>query len=293
MDLDRAVLVHQARRSQLQGAADIVLAGDSSCLTGVSAPLLGELLNKKALNLGTLSYVDLQSQGGLLRQYTAANPRSPQTVVLLMHPEALRLQEAPAYYSAVLASCLGGRDCVYGSGIEAWLDRCLGLETFRGRFLGRWLPRPLTGAYAVRYGFTTDVRRCLDEHAGSLEDPNRYDASKAGGSPEYRLAARYELHSRLFREALPRQVRLAVGITPSPASFVSRQHSETCRAMLEQWGRWLDADLLLTALPTVLPDRFFASVTHLNAEGADHFTRLLAQQLSQGEAAGSARSLPR
>jgi hypothetical protein len=49
--------------------------------------------------------------------------------------------------------------------------------------------------------------------------------------------------------------------------------------MLEQWIEWLEADAALTTLPNTLPDRYFATTTHLNARGRARFTETLAAQL--------------
>jgi hypothetical protein len=278
-DVDRTVLLHQACASQSKHQADVLLLGDSSCLMDVNTPRLGELLEHRALNLSTLSYLSLSAHGRLLREYATNNPGQLRTAVLLLHPGTLRLQAQPASYDDMLADYLARRDSFQTATPQGQLNRWLGLETFRGRVLGRCLPFPLPGQYGVLYGFTTDLWRRLDEQQGSATDPHRYSAATDNGSAEFRLAKRYEAQSRQFRSSVPPGVKLAVGLTPVPVSFAHPNHAQTCRAMLDQWAGWLGADAVLTNLPPTLPDDLFASVTHLTAPGADTFTALLAREL--------------
>ena len=281
LDMDRTILFHQAHASQSRHSADLVLLGDSSCLMDVSARQLGRELGRETLNLGTFSYLDLAAHGWLLQQFNAANPGRLRTVLLLMHPEALRRQEASSYHIGLLRSFLGAPDLeLPGEGNPRLLDRVLGLELVRSRGLGRLLPWPLPKEHGAFYGFTDDLARYLDSHQGSAVDPNRFDPQSVRGSAEYRLARKWEAASRGFRAVLPKSVRLIVGITPAPASFVLPEHAVTCRRMLSEWGGWLEADAVLLNMPFVLPDDLFASVTHLNAAGAERFTELLAEQLN-------------
>ena len=279
LDVDRAILIHQAEASRRPQEAALVLLGDSSCLMDVSAVRLGERLGCGALNLGTLSYLDLPAQGSLLQAYVAANPGRLRMVVLLMHPTALRLQDPPGYYTGVLRDYWAGREHRGGRRLADRLEAWCGLTGFRERFVGRWLPIALPGDYGPAYGFTTDLWRQLTAQRGSLLDPGRFDARAEHGSAEYRLARRFEAESFAFRASVPTDVRLAVGITPTPASLALPNHAATCERMLHQWGEWIQADVVLTNLPAVMPQAFFASDTHLNAAGVRQFTDALAAQL--------------
>jgi hypothetical protein len=283
LDVDRTILLHQAHASRHGPAADVLLMGDSSCLTGISATRLAERLGRRVLNLATLSYASLAVQGVLLQEYLVAHPGRARTVVLLIHPEGLRLQTTPAYFDEVLRDCLAGRDPAPDEGLAGQLDYWTGVDLCRSRFLGRWFPIPLHGPFAPVHGFTTDLWRYLEQHDGSLVDPGRFDPRAASGNAEYRLARRYEAESFSFRAAVPDGVRLAVGLTPVPASFALAGHAAACRENLAKWASWLKADRVLGGLPLVLPDDCFASVTHLDAEGVDRFTEKLAAELGRDE----------
>jgi hypothetical protein len=281
LDMDRTLLVHQADASRAVQDAHLILVGDSSCLMDVSATDLTQQLGQPALNLGLLSYLDLPGFGALVRNYGQANPGQLRTVVLLLHPESLRLQTPSAYHRAQLAAYLTGRDAPSPGSLGARVQSVLGADLVRGRLLARVLPAPLPGVFGRLYGFTDDFARALASNRGSAIDPGRFERVKAQGNAEYRLAKRLEVESRQFRECVPSGVRLAVGLTPAPSSFVGPDHAATCCRLLEQWAGWLKADLTLTGLPVTLPDDQFASVTHLNREGRQRFTAALATTLRQ------------
>lgn len=280
LDMDRAVLTYQARAAQTPQETDILLLGDSSCLMGVSAPALARQIKSEVLSLATLSFVDLSAHSLMLRTWAKANPGQPVTVILLMHPEALRRPEPSAYHQDFLVSLLQGRSPSFRSGFFAQVQGLLGLEALRNRVLGRILPIPLPGRYGFYYGFTTDLCRYLAQNRGSAVDPNTYHPETDRGNAEYRLARGLEERSAFFRRQFPPGARLAVGLTPSPASFVAPRHAELSRTLLTQWGAWLQADQILTNLPSILPDSCFASPTHLNEAGQSLFTQQLAEKLS-------------
>ena len=211
----------------------VILVGDSSCLMDVSAEDLTRHLGQSALNLGLLSYLDLPSFGILVRNCAHANPERLETVVLLLHPESLRLQTPSAYHRAQLEDYLAGRDARATVGIAGRLQTALGANLARGRLVARLIPTPLSGVYGRFYGFTHDFSRWLRAHRGSAIDPQRFDRTKAQGNAEYRLAQRLESESRLFRQCVPSGVRLVVGLTPVPRSFVGPDHEATCARILE------------------------------------------------------------
>jgi hypothetical protein len=266
LDVDRTIIVYKAEVSGSRSDAEVILVGDSSCLMNVSARQLSEESGRPVLNLGTLSYLDLQAHATLLRRFTSANPDQLKAVVLLLHPEALRRPAPETYHTKVLQSFLAGKDQVSKRDVWYWL----GLEVFRGRVFSRALPSPLPGAYGRYYGFTSDLEDYLVRNRGSAVDP---DARVFQGSAEYRLAPQLEGGSRAFKVAVPPGAKLLVGITPVPVSFAGRGHAREHAQMLAQWSQWLQAEAV--QLPATLPDELFAKTTHLNPTGAATYTRLL------------------
>jgi hypothetical protein len=278
LDMDRTILVHQAAASRNPGSARIVLAGDSSCLMDVAARDLESAWQQPVLNLATLSYVDLPTTGRLLAQCARSNPAGLETVVLLVHPDTLRLQGSSPYHNAQILAFLEGKDPPAGTDLDARFAAWTGADLCRNRVLGRWLPFPLPGEYGRFYGFTLDLAQSLTVNAGSAVDPHTFNRATTHGSTEYRLARRFESDSRQLRLALPPGVRLLVGLTPVPASFAAPGHADAIARIRSQWAGWLRADGVLSNLPGILPDGDFASVTHLTAKGQRQFTARLAEE---------------
>lgn len=282
LDMDRTILIHQAEAGCRLQDAEIVLIGDSSCMMDVNALELGRALRQKVLNLGTLSYLDLPAFAQMLRRYSAANPERLRAVVLLCHPEFLRRREAVPAQAQALKSFFDGEDAGSTSTWREQLNWWLGVDIFRGRILSRLVPVPLPRDFARFYGFSTwELARYLSEHRGSAVDPRTFVPQPGLGNAEYRLAARLELDSAAFREAVPRGVSLLVAITPAPKSFVPPGHDQRQLVMLNEWGRWLRTDGVLTNLPPSMPDEDFATATHLNGKGAHAYTEMLARELAK------------
>jgi len=277
LDVERTILIHQAESARAVNDAEVVLIGDSSCLMDVSARLLGEKIGRSALNLGTFSFLDLNAHALMLREHARANPGRLRAVVLLMHPESLRRVGSEAYYLNALTNYWAGRDHCPGETISGRISCLLGMEVFKGRVLGRFLPAPLNGTYGRRYGFTCDLDRFLDQERGSAIDPDQLKTFT--GSAEYRLAPTLERASKNFRAAMPAGAKLFVGITPAPERFAGARYPRLNAEMLRQWSQWLQADGALTNLPSVLPDDAFVRVTHLKESVIPRYTEQLAEAL--------------
>lgn len=275
LDTERTVLIHQAEAARSSHDADVILLGDSSCLMNVSAKQLGSELGRRVLNLGTFSFLDLNTHAAMLRAYATANPGRLRAVVLLMHAETLRRLGAEDYYLDALDSYWSGEDQVAGESWDARLDQTLGVNIFKGRILARTVPTPLGGAYGRRYGFTTDLEQYLTFNQGSAVDP---DPQPLTGSTEYRLAKSIEKASKNFRSAVPDGVELFVGITPAPGRFVGLQYPALREIMLNQWAEWVGG-VALTNIPATMPDSDFVRTTHLTEPAISNYTSALASSL--------------
>jgi len=277
LDVDRTILIQKAEASRSRSDAQILLMGDSSCLIDVDAGRLTDEIKRPALNLGTLSYLGLESHAALLRNYFGANPGRVQTVVLLMHPEALRLTSAGEYHTKLLMHFLRGEDFV----VRNYVSSALGDDAFRSRVLARTLPIPLGGPYGRHYGFNADLEAFLRAHRGSLVDP---DSREFRGNPEYRLAPQFQKTSLIFRAGIPSNVKLLFAITPMPATYAPPDYLTTRQQMLTQWQEWLAPATVLN-LPATLPDHLFVKTTHLSEEGARQYTKELGAALRLIDAA--------
>ena len=96
-DMDSTILTAQVERAR-KASGSIALIGDSSCLMDVQAKVLSQELGSVVVNLGTLSYLDLNAHASLVEAWLRKEDRTERTksdreersVVILMHPEALR-----------------------------------------------------------------------------------------------------------------------------------------------------------------------------------------------------------
>lgn len=276
LDTERTILIHQAAAARSPQDAEVILLGDSSCLMNVSASQLGGSLARPVLNLGTFSFLDVNSHTAMLREYSRANPGRLRAVVLLMHAETLRRLGAEAFYADALENFWNGRDHTASESWDGQLNKTLGVDIFKGRLLARALPLPLGGAYGRRYGFTADLERHLSLHRGSIIDP---DPRPLTGSPEYRLARTLEQASLNFRETVPGGAQLFVGITPAPERFAGAEYPALRDAMLAQWSGWIDG-VALTNLPATMPDGNFVRTTHLTEPAISNYTAALSAALS-------------
>jgi hypothetical protein len=288
LDVDRTILVHQAESSGAIHDAEVVLLGDSSCLMDVSARALGRHLGRAALNLGTLSFLDLEADALLLRRYAAANPGRVRDVVLLMHPETLRRPSLESWHGPFLRDVLAGRDVSLAAGRVGTFRAVAGLDLWEGRWLARILPRPLPGAFGRRYGFTRELEQFMERERGSVIEPENRPLR---ANTELRLAPRLQRESKTWREAVPAGARLIVGMTPIPDGLAGTNYMAQARDLLVQWQGWLGAEVALTNVPMALPDRYFSKPTHLNGDGAMLYTEHLAKAVRQAtsEGVGKAR----
>ena len=273
LDVDRTILIHQAESSRARSGAEVVLLGDSSCLMNVNARQFGNALGRRALNLGTISFLDLGAHARLLREFTQANPGQPRAVVLLMHPEALRRGSSEPYPLAVLTHFLDGTDHHRAGTFAGRMNAITGVDVFQGRLLSRALPTPFTNSFGRFYGFTTGLERFMSAHDGSAIDPGAHPAK---GNAEYRLSATLEKLSRDFHAAVPLGTKLLVGITPVPAKFAGTNYPALRDQMLREWSAWLQADAALWEMPATLPDEQLTGATHLKPVAIPAYTEALA-----------------
>lgn len=277
VDVDRTILCHQAEASRTQQTADLLLVGDSSCLMDIDASQLQLPGGRQALNLGTLSYLTLTDHAALIRHFSEANPGQLKTVVLLMHPETLRISATSDFHRNTLYAYYAERDLPNPN--APFITREMGAGIFRDRLLSRALPTALPGAYGQMYGFNFNLWDYLSEHRGSAVDPRQFTEAMAQRDIEWGIPTRAEAGAKSFRRHLPAGVKLIAGLTPLPEAFAGSHLERTRHSMLSQWAAWVGADAVLLQLPTTLPNSEFASPTHLNARGQQRYTIELSRAL--------------
>lgn len=296
-DLDRTILESKTRLASRTSPVSVLLLGDSSCMMDVDALELAHRLDRPVLNLGTLSYLDVSAHAALLRHTLRHLPSPPTDIVLLVHPGSLLRSTSLPDLERFLRARLDQDSVRARSSARHATEALLGGVIVREQLVQPWIPSRLRGEFATAYGTTWQVQRQLERQAGTLLDPSHFDPSAVPGRYEFQLHARLETASREFRSAIPPTSRFWVGLTPLPESLALPQHATRIQAVLEGWSAWLgpvrilptdsgalsaDASSVESApqgIPGTLPDRYFATVTHLNADGVAQFTARLATEL--------------
>ena len=272
LDVDRTILVHQVDASARPSDARIVLLGDSSCLMNVDALLLSRELNRPVLNLGTLSYLDLDAFSLLLSRHLEAGSEAPEAVLLLVHPNFVRGGTPSAAHVIMLRSYVEDR---VPPGPEPWRD-LLGLTLAEERLRSR-LPVPLEPMeFRRHYGFASDLYRYMERNRGSALDPGVLDPEKhLKGSRDYHVARAHRRGASRLAIRLPGATRLLIGLSPLPQSFL-----EGGTGLLSARSGLFPRGIPLEELPAALPDGDFASRAHLRPEAVDDYTLRLAGILS-------------
>ncbi len=281
-DPDATILGTKARLASGISEARMAFVGDSSCLINVDIPTLRSA-GIDAVNLGTLSYLGIDDFG-LLAQRFCATHTGPLEVVLVVHPECLRLAQPSARHRTLLATALDSPEPSWRFRRES-LAEALGFEDLRERWMDRVLPTPMRGGLGRRYGFTRDLQRELLRQGGTLEETAHYDptpAAASGASAEYRIAPRIRSECQRFRTRLPGGVSLRLIVSPVPRSHALRNHEATVAGMSDTVAGWLGAPGSDHALPSILPDGDFGTPTHLRPEAARRYTRRLAESMLSG-----------
>jgi hypothetical protein len=272
---DSAVISTKALMASRSPGKSIAFVGDSSCLINIDIPTLKNH-GIDAVNLGTLSYLSIDSFGRIAQRFCEGKP-SPE-IILVVHPECLRLTEPSAEHRAILESTLSIRSApVEGVGGNRFQR-----ETFdglRNRFLDRWIPTPMRGRMGSRYGFTGDLRSRLMATGGTMEETATFDPGSPHGSAEYRLAPRIRGECEAFRAQLPKGVRVRFIVSPIPQSHSLKSHQSTISQIQRNLGTWLNAGVPEFSLPIVLPDSEFGTITHLLPNSAKSYSENLARQM--------------
>ena len=278
--LEYAIVEEQLQRAKTIAHTDIVLVGDSSGLMGVDAPLLGQLLGgKKVENLCTLGYVGPAGYASLLERYFQRGEKA-ETVILLMHAVSLNRPEKD--WEGWQEMVVDERDFRGGAenswkGVRAKLNQVA---------FGRLFTLPMPGAWGGFYGTTFEVREAMRTHSGSLYEPlwRLPPPPKTVSVYHAQLSKSAAERLRIFADKAANLPvgRIFFGFTPTYLSLKS------ARSLVEvtQTGLQVE-DLLRTKIKNfqrldIEPfgaDEYFATETHLNRVGREHFTRELAELL--------------
>lgn len=274
---DSAIISTKALLASQTTGKSIAFVGDSSCLINIDIPTLRNH-GIDAVNLGTLSYLSIDAFGRLAQRFCEG--KSSPEVILVVHPECLRLTEPSMEHRAILESALSIPG-VPGEGLSGNRFQRETFDGLRNRVLDRWIPTPLRGRMGSRYGFTRDLSSRLLATGGTMEETATFDPRSPHGSAEYRLARRIRGECEAFRGLLPKGVRVRLVISPIPQSHALKTHQATVTQIQRDVAAWLDAGDPALSMPTILPDSEFGTITHLLPHSARNYSEGLARQMME------------
>jgi len=244
---DSAIISTKALLASQTTGKSIAFVGDSSCLINIDIPTLRNH-GIDAVNLGTLSYLSIDAFGRLAQRFCEG--KSSPEVILVVHPECLRLTEPSMEHRAILESALS----IPGVPGEGLSGNRFQRETLSSRLLA-------TG--------------------GTMEETATFDPRSPHGSAEYRLARRIRGECEAFRGLLPKGVRVRLVISPIPQSHALKTHQATVSQIQRDVAAWLDAGDPALSMPTILPDSEFGTITHLLPHSARNYSEGLARQMME------------
>lgn len=277
---DETLMVCKSRLIRSRNPAQVILLGDSTCGTGVEAPLLRRLLpgRPRVLNLGLYVGFGMDVYGEVLSDYVKHNPDEVKLVVLLVSPQFLR-DDSAAPNALEFWHRIHQPEENRGA-LRHWgLSRLLGAELFKERLLRQVLRTPIP--QASLYGFSSGLAQYLEGHDGSMVELGTFHPPAHPIPDRYYLSPTLERPSREFRRCLPAGAKLAIGLTPIPASVCPPGYRELRHEWLLNWQQWTGADYALTNSAATFGDIWFATRTHPNRHGQERFTRQLAASLSR------------
>ena len=278
------VLAHQAAAAKAGLPGEIVLLGDSTCMMGVDALTLEANLpgHGSVLNLGLIVWLGFEDYAGLLSNHSAVTPTRIKTVVLLVTPTKLTLKREDGMGEAWRN--LRVQEKASTPKLTSWrtVKAGLGCDILRRNLLSHWMVRPLAGKGdgTIFFGFPNEIDNYMTTHQGSLIELGAFKQSRQQESWSLTPSPDLAAQCKTLREAVPVGAKLIIGLTPMPESRSSIEERERRPVLLQIWNQHINADGVLTNLPPVMPDIFFASGGHLNLLGQKKFTAILARELS-------------
>jgi hypothetical protein len=274
---DSAIISTKARMATTSNQKRIAFVGDSSCLVNIHIPTMKDN-GIEAINLGTLSFLGIDSFGLLAQRFCQDKPDTQ--IFLVLHPECIRMVESSSEHRKILMEALD-QSTDGSTQFELSKLRRITVDDFSSRLFNGWLPTPIKGQLGYRYGFTHNLRNEIFAAGGFMEETGRFGASVSLNSSEYRIARRIQSECTLFRSYLPKGVKVRLLVSPIPQSHATRGHEKQVREMQSEIEKWIQADNPSVRMPSVLSDSNFGTVTHLLPNSAREYTRQLCLVLSQ------------
>jgi hypothetical protein len=265
---DAAAIVVK-RQLLAEATPEIVFIGDSSCTVGLIPSLVQEATGRRTLNLGTLATYTTSGYCELGHVALAKEP-PPAALVLAVLPQALGVTEPQAREFGLLARAAVAypalRQGDFQPGVSDWRD-----WFFLKHRLNRFPPK-FGGSYQ---GYLTLLRA----ERGYFNEGEQYTEPK-------RVHSTLELDPfaltpirKLVAAAATKNVPLYLWLSPNPSNALASSLHEVLPQRFQAMQEALPSDVWLQTEIPAWPAERFSSQTHLNHEGAELNSKLLAEML--------------
>ena len=290
MSTDHMIVREQVQRLD-SSPSEVLLLGDSSCLMGLNAVVLGQTWRSEVSNNCTLAYVGPAGYALMLDQ-ARQSARPPRAVILALHPAQFQRDPSWDTWLPFLESI--------GKPRPRQLNFLRGaLDYVRLELLSPLVYSPLPGAYGRFYGGAAAFESFIREGSGTAVDPNagldwrtqdEFLAATRGSGGSSRAALNWDYDyqiSSTYRDALGHLAtsirvfgpeRVALMIMPVPGSRYSPVKQAARAEVLSELRNILGLPHGLDT-PGSMPDVYFSTSTHLNRWGQVAYTRLISETL--------------
>jgi hypothetical protein len=294
-DTSSIAVFEQMVRARSIGSVDLLLIGDSSCLTGIDVDRLSERLGKRVASLCSIGYLGPAGYALLLQSFAQSGSRYKQ-LILAMHPDSMIRDES--WHSWTYFVRRGGP--TEPRGLWQWI--LTGLQLAERSYLSTLVRFPMRGAFGLYYGSAESMREAVSR-SGMMIEPSALEYSSMAQflevnhdvdrpEPQNGYCQRYhqDWPNSLFVRDLEQFRNGVDGISTSRARFLLTPLPRNCSdGVIEGRSAIARARMIqimgsppdfVVAAPTTLPTAYFGSVTHLNLYGRDIYTDRLAAILA-------------
>ena len=278
LDIDRVIISNKVELSKNRKITDIIFIGDSSCLMNINADKFTDISAMESINLGTLSYLDFESYGALLRNAINTNDSKVTLICLIIHPEFLRRAE-PSESHIQFFETYNKNEKTPNLSENNYLNSFLSLHIFKDAFYGK-TPIPLEGRFGKYYGFTSSLNDYLNAHRGSAIDPRKFDPKSNHGNILYRITDKKIEQLIKFKTLLPSQYKLVLCLSPIPDILADENYIDAITTIKNKIKKKARIDYVLS-MPVSLPSEYFATKTHLNATARLFYTEALSREIAE------------
>lgn len=261
---DAALIVKRELIMKSEGA--IVLAGDSSCLTGLRSKELGTVLGSPAVNLGTLSSHTTHGYADYAEEALAKNPK---LLVIALLPQSIELNEWRTRFFGLYSRHLiasGHRNPDFPISLrERW-------DWLAHRHEFNVFPPEFGGSFA-RY------RQDLLAENGWYPEKKQYDQPDFVRDEFVPTDLSVSGFERMVKSANDRCIPVVLYWSPHPTGAFSKKYQDAVRDWTKQIHlKWPLLAVTRDTLPGWPNDRF-GSVTHLKPAAASLNTKELAESI--------------